>query len=158
MSGTEKVRGISWRGLSQQRSQPQVWRLENAFFQVKKTYCVSISLPSTGDAHASVWRNFVFADLAGGSAPAHAVSCVQETLDGSDWRRGYYGDRTWDIKKPKRGLQNQMMLRFDAQMSYDIEDEMAQWERTTPALVRAQVAFVDVCVLCFVLKGVLRFA
>ena len=99
--------------------------------------------------HAPVWRNFVFADLVGGSAPAHSVSRVRQALDGSDWRRGYYGDRAWDIKKPLRGSKNQMMIRFDAQMSYDIEDDMdmTQWERTTLALVRAQVVLASVVVV-----------
>ena len=44
-----------------------------------------------------------------------------------------------DIKQPLRGSKNQMMIRFDAQMSYDIEDDTTQWERTTLVLVRAQV-------------------
>ena len=83
----------------------------------------------------------VLAGLVGGSALAHSVTCVRQTLDGSDWRRGYDGDKAWDIKKPLRGSKNQMMNRFDAQMSYDIEDDtdMTQWERTTLAVVRAQV-------------------
>ena len=119
---------------------------------MKKTYCLTIALPSSGDVHAPVWRNFVFTNLVGGSAPAHSVSCVRQVRDGSDCRRGYYGDRAWDIKKPLRGSQNQMMIRFDAQMSYDIEDDMAQWERTTLVLVRAQVvlASVFVVVVCIV--------
>ena len=110
---------------------------------MKKTYCLTITLPSSGDVHAPVWRNFVFADLVGQnwpdffrfgllnwSAPAHSVSRVRQALDGSDWRRGYYGDRAWDIKKPLRGSKKQMKIRFDAQMSYVIEDDMdmTQWE------------------------------
>ena len=116
---------------------------------MKKTYCLTIALPSSGDVHAPVWRNFVFTNLVGGSAPAHSVSCVRQVRDGSDCRRGYYGDRAWDIKKPLRGSENQMMIRFDAPMSYDIEDDMdmTQWERTTLALVRAQVVLASVVVV-----------
>ena len=81
---------------------------------------------------------------------------MRQALDGSDWRRGYYGDRAWDIKKPLRGSKKQMKIRFDAQMSYVIEDDMdmTQWEWTTLALVRAQVvlASVVVVVVCILNK------
>ena len=108
------------------------WRLDEICFQIVMTYCISMRLPPSAGADQPEKRNDVFVYLVGVPPASHSVCCVCPSTDGGDWRRGYCGDKRWDLKKPQRGFRNRMYIRFDAQVGFDIE------ERTTLALVRGQ--------------------
>ena len=82
----------------------------------------------------------MFSDLVAAPVEARVLKCISMPTDGADWRRGYYAQRRWLVEKPKPGIKSTMMLRFEEQRDYDIEEDehMTSWERTTLAMVRRQ--------------------
>ena len=118
----------------------RLWRLEPCPFQIQKTYCVSLRPAVRKNRTAPDWRNHVFSDLVDAPTEALKISCIEVPVAAGLWRTGYYGERKWDLKKPKKGSKSTMMVRREAQEHADIDDDehRTQWERTTMAIVRRQ--------------------
>ena len=110
--------------------------MEEGHFQIQRTYCLRV------EAYAGRYDRFkivnkTFSDQHSGSVTSFVPKYFEEEIEQRSWRKGFFGNRNWERKKPQRGDTTTLMSRQQAQQHIPKARLTTAWQDQAARQARA---------------------
>ena len=130
--------GIRWKVLQYDSDLKPAKRhlMEEGLFQIQRTYCLRVEA-SFGRYDRLKIINKVFSDEHGGPVTSFTPKFFLEDVEDRSWRKGYFGNRNWERRKPQRGETTTLMSRRHSQQHIPRAKLTTAWQDRAARQARA---------------------